>query len=156
MRTVTWWLLLGWFAVGVILGSGMAMFMLRDGREPPPFPVVAAAVPVVVLLILLWWGWQIRRYTAGKPSRLSAVAANRVAALALACSYSGVLLTGLFTLMAMLYWLSGSTEYIRGQVLSVGLTALASLGLAIGGLVVERWCRVDENDDELRGAPAQP
>ncbi|MFT0847388.1 DUF3180 domain-containing protein [Actinomycetaceae bacterium L2_0104] len=156
MRTVTWWLLVGWLAGGVILGSGITMFLLRNGREPPPFPAATALVLVIALAVLLWWGWQIRRFKARKSSLISAASASRIAALALASSYSGALLAGMFSMMAVVYWMNGSTEYIREQVTVLGLAALSSLALTIGGLVVERWCRLDDSDDAVQSPGARP
>lgn len=130
------------------------MFILRDGGEPPPFPDSCTLILLMLLLILLWWGWQIRRFKARKSSRVSAVTASRVAAFALASCYSGTLLTGLFAMMAVLYRMNGSTEYVREQAMSVALSALTSLALAVGGMVVERWCRLNRSDDTARSARA--
>ena len=142
-------MLVGWLAAGVILGSGISMVILRGGGDPPHFPMACAFVLLVELVLLLWCGRQVRRFTSRQSSRVSAVTASRVAAFALAACYSGMLLLGLFAMLVMLYWTSGSTEYIRDQVLSVGLAALASFGLVIGGLVVERWCRLDDSGDDV-------
>lgn len=126
-----------WLAAGVLLGVLVSLILLRG--DPPPFPAPTAAVPVIIALVLLWGGWQVRRFKVGKRDEAPSVL---VAALALASSRAGLLLAGLFGILAMAYAHAGSTDFLHTQVLASAAASLTSLLLAGSGWLAERWCRL--------------
>ncbi|MGO1594336.1 MAG: DUF3180 family protein [Ancrocorticia sp.] len=129
---------LAWLAAGALLGM-IAGFVAALIDALPPFPAATAFVPLIVAGGLMWWAWQVRRFKAGKRENVPAVP---VAALALASSRAGLLLTGFFAVIAAAYWSAGSTDFLRSQILAAGATALAGLALAVCGFIAERWCRI--------------
>lgn len=128
---------MAWLTAGLLVGVVIGLLVIRRDA-PPPFPAPTALVPLLIAGTLMTWAWQVRRFKAGKRESVSGVP---VAALALASSRAGASLTGLFGVVAAAYWSTGSTDYVRTQLIAAGAAALASLILTICGLIAERWCR---------------
>ena len=73
--------------------------------------------------------------------------AARVAVLAKASAYAGGMLTGWYVAQAVAL-LTQLTSGRRDRLIVAAVTALACAGLAVAGLVAQRWCRLPPDDDE--------
>ncbi len=156
MKLTPWWLIPGWLALGTILGICLTMFFLRGGGVAPPLPKITPLVVLAVVVVLLWAGWQVRRVKERKPAAIGGPGASSVAVFAVASTYSGALLLGVFGVMSALYWIDAVGHYMLVQAITAGCTAAASLILSVVGFVVERWCRIsgDDGDSSPKGAGA--
>ncbi|WP_371152831.1 DUF3180 domain-containing protein [Buchananella felis] len=140
---------------GAVFIVALAMLLAADrmGVLAPPVLWVTAVPLFITGVVTLGVGRQVRRRD-GKRA-LTGVAAARVVALAFACAYLGSGLLGYFAahLVAALPHLSA--PYPREQALYAAACAAASVFLVVSGLVVERWCLLDDDDegtDSSRGA----
>jgi predicted small integral membrane protein len=104
---------------------------------------VALAVVAVIVGTAAWTTWrqlQVRRERI-EPHR----ALNRLA-LARASAYVGALVAGAYTGYA-LSWLGLVSELAGEQASRAACAALAGAVICVGGLVLERACRVRKDDD---------
>ncbi|MDO4887562.1 MAG: DUF3180 domain-containing protein [Actinomycetaceae bacterium] len=143
---------LGHLAFAASFGGGLAViacaFMLADGRAPGPVPATLFLPILAVALGIFANGWRVRRMRQGKATRMRPLQAARVAVFAQACSRSGAFFVGLAGVCALLFSRTGRTAYVHEQVLALGLAAIASLLLTGAGWLTERWCAVDEDEDD--------
>lgn len=143
-----------WQAVVLaFLGAGMVGWLvwttvIGRGGSPPIVPWTVAAVLVLLAAIVLWLGLAVRQYQRGKRPDLDPIRAARTAVLAKASSYAGGLLAGWYGAQTLVLLLDLANEPIRTGALSAGLATLAAVGLAVVGLVVERFCRLPPPSDE--------
>lgn len=124
-----WWLAgghpplrVGWFAGVILLGMG---------------------VVVVVTGARMW------RMRHGR-THVEPVVAARILGLAQASALTGAVVAGLHLGQAIA--LAPDAGFAGRGELAVkwGVAALGALVLAAAGLLVQRWCRIDEDDDEGR------
>lgn len=154
MRTTPWpWLVL---VATLAAGVGYGLLRMLEGRGATVLPPSALSW-VVVLVIALGVGiagWNVRQFTRGKRPGLDPLLAARTVVLATAAAYTGALLSG---------WYAGHILLVLGDLAFAGRRAvavaalialLASVVLAVTGLVVERWCRVPPPQDGKPGSPA--
>jgi len=134
--------LVGWFAWTTVV---------RQGGLPPSVPWTVAAVLVLLAGIVLRLGLAVRQYQRGKRPDLDPIRAARTAVLGKASAYTGALLAGWYGAQTLVLLLDLANEPMRTGALSAGLATLAAVGLAVVGLVVERFCRLPPPGDE---APA--
>lgn len=153
-------------AVTAVAGWLLLDLLIRQGGARPPLPWPAALGPVVVAVVVLILARDVRRTARGeKPAgrRVDPLVAARVAVLAKASAYAGGLLTGWYVAQAVAL-LTQLTSGRRDRLIVAGVTALACVGLAVAGLVAQRWCRLPPDDDETAapgsgldaGEPAAP
>ena len=155
MKRTQWWELIGWAAGGIIIGVIAGKLLVRGGHSPVPFPIVAALIPLAVAIYLSWEGWQVRRLKKRKRTRLSPLGAARVLVLAWSCSRGGSVLAGASGALALMYSYAGSSHYVTIQVIALLTTGATNVLLVAAGLVVEHWCRIDD-DEEAPGAEGSP
>ena len=153
MKRTAWWMLLGWCAAGVCVGIVGGDLFLARGRTPITIPLYGGGVPLIAGLLLTWQGWQVRRLRFGRRSRVSRLGAARVLVLAWSCSRAGAVLAG----VSGGYWLmvrrAGSSAFLTEQMNACVIAFLGSVALCGAGVVVEKWCHID--DDAAPGsAPA--
>lgn len=141
-----------WLATGLVLGELLRRFLYSNPIHIPVF----TGLPVFALaLALVWMGWRVRALKTGKDRSLSRLAAARVFFMAVASSRAGALITGVSFVVALSYFLGISTSFIRGETLSWGVLCLSSIALLGAGLLAERWCCID-GDDEDGKTSSQP
>lgn len=142
-----------------VLGAtiGFATVLLWDaftGRTLP-VPLTAALTLVLLALALFFWGLAIRPRLLGKPDTrpLSPFVAARTAALAMAASRTGAIVTGFYLGTAIVFAMNFSTPiaaerfwYALGCVSGAVLVTLAALWL-------EYLCRLSDKDDDETPSP---
>lgn len=149
---------------GVLLGVGLVAWLLLDayratGAVGPLVPWPTGALPVTLAAALVVYGRRVRRLVDGEPTTLTPLGAARVAVLAQASSRVGAGVTGFYGALLAVNLAGPASPLYRGQALPVALAAAGFLVLTIAGWVVERWCRLPEDDDEDkpgRAGPADP
>ncbi|MBO0844939.1 MAG: DUF3180 domain-containing protein [Nocardioides sp.] len=139
--------LLACAAVGLI-GGWLFHRMLDRGNSVPP--TVSWAQPLALLLVaaILWFtAWSTRRTVQQRPGRLSPHQAVNRLVLARACAYVGALAAG-FYLGYAVSWLGVQTSDLAGQrVFRSACACVAGILVVVGGLLLERACRVPPEDD---------
>lgn len=139
--------LVAWALVG--LAGGVLFYrVLEQGTGVPP--TVSWAQPLALLLvaaILAGTAWSTRRTLRQRPRRLSPHQAVNRLVLARACAYVGALAAG-FYLGYALSWIGVDSSVLAGQrVFRSACAGVAGLLVVVGGLLLERACRVPPEDD---------
>ncbi|WP_370891104.1 DUF3180 domain-containing protein [Janibacter sp. GXQ6167] len=129
-------------ACALVTAFGTAMI-----AEMPRVPWIAIGLLVLMAVIVLAIGWPVRRHTHGG-KRVESLRAARVLGLAQASALTGAGVAGVYLgpllrLLPDLGWADSSERALR-----LGLAVLAALAVVVAGLVVQAWCRVNEDDDE--------
>ena len=139
--------LVAWALVGFV--AGVVFHRLLDRGTGIP-PTVSWAQPLSLLLVaaILWsTAWSTRRTLQQRPRRLTPHQAVNRLVLARACAYVGALVAG-FYLGYAASWLGVDTSDLAGQrVFRSACAGAAGILIVIGGLLLERACRVPPKDD---------
>jgi hypothetical protein len=139
--------LVAWAVVG-FAGGVLFYRVLAQGTGVPPR--VSWAQPLALLLVAAILGgtaWSTRRTLRQRPRRLSPHQAVNRLVLARACAYVGALAAG-FYLGYAVSWIGVDTSVLAGQrVFRSACAGVAGLLVVVGGLLLERACRVPPEDD---------
>ena len=137
-------------AVFVIVAgaSWVALKLLSGGgRELPSTSWLAVFIFVALGLGLLVAGRPVKRLVAGRATRpLNPLYAARVLAMAQAAALTGAGIAGWYAAQILLLVPDADIPSQQLQILVLGILTLVAAGLAAIGLVVQRWCRLDEPD----------
>lgn len=148
MRRTPWPRLL----VVAVLTAGVVLLGLRfaEGRGATvlPVPLLSSLVVALIAAVVLGLGWNVRQYTRGKRPGLDPILAARTVVLATASAYTGALLTGWYGAHALLVLGDLHIDARRELAVSTVPALVCTVGLAVVGLVVERWCEIRGDDDE--------
>ena len=140
--------LVAWALVGFVAGWMFHWYLDRGTSTPP---TVSWAQPLALLLVAaILWGtaWSTRRTLHQRPLRLSPHQAVNRLVLARACAYVGALVAGFYFGYAA-SWLGVETSDLAGQrVFRSACAGVAGILIVVGGLLLERACRVPPEDDE--------
>jgi Kef-type K+ transport system membrane component KefB len=143
--------------VGAAVGWGL--FVVVDGwtGRSLPVPVLAGSALWLLGIALIVWGSVIRpRLRANIDRRkspgvdpLPILVAARVAAVAMAASRVGALITGLYAGITIATVASGLTTPATQQTLLAAVLAASGAAVVAGaGLRLERWCLLPGDDDD--------
>ena len=137
-------------AVAVIVAgaSWVVLKLLADGgRDLPSTSWLAVFIFVALALGLLVAGRPVKRLVAGRATRpLNPLYAARVLAMAQAAALTGAGIAGWYAAQILLLVPDADIPSQQLQILVLGILTVVSAGLAAVGLVVQRWCRLDEPD----------
>ncbi|MET0449207.1 MAG: DUF3180 domain-containing protein [Aeromicrobium sp.] len=147
-RPISALLVVALLAVGIIAGRLTPPLIIRLDGTPPrlgwiaPLTLLAGAVGVGTLA---WSTWQSLHR---KHERMTAEHGIRMLSLAKSCAVVGALVAGYYGGFALAYLdtldsMLGRERFIRGLA-----AAIASLLLLVAALLLERACRLPEDDDE--------
>ena len=136
-------------AVAVIVGgaSWVVLKLLQGGgRDLPTTSWLAVFIFVALGLGLLLAGRPVKRLVAGRATRaVNPLYAARVLAMAQAAALAGAAIVGWYLAQIVLLLPDADIPSQQLQILILGILALAAAGLGTVGLVVQRWCRLDED-----------
>jgi hypothetical protein len=137
-----------WAAVGLVAGWVFHWFSDRGANVPPQVPWIQALALFLVACILGGTAWSTRRTIAHHPGSLSPHQAVNRLVLARACAYVGALAAGVYIGYAV-SWLGVSSSVIAGQrAFRSACAGVAGILIVVGGLLLERACRVPPEDVE--------
>jgi Protein of unknown function (DUF3180) len=137
-------------AVAAIVGcaSWIILRLLQaSGHDLPGSSWIAAALFAVLGFGLIAAGRPVKRLVAGQATRpVHPLYAARVLAMAQAAALGGAALVGWYVAQILLVLPDADIPSQQLRILEVGVLALTAAGLALVGLVVQRWCRLDDDD----------
>jgi Protein of unknown function (DUF3180) len=140
--------LVAWALVGLVAGWFLHWTTDRGTGTPP---TVSWAQPLALLLVAaILWGTALstRRTVHQRPRRLSPHQAVNRLVLARACAYVGALAAGFYVGYAV-SWLGVQSSVLADQrVFRSACAGVAGILIVVGGLLLERACRVPPEDDE--------
>lgn len=130
---------------------------ISNGSTPMLVPALAWVVPLIIAVVLLALAWQVRRYQRGDRA-VDPILAARTYVFALACSRGGAILAGVAAGLALAYAHTGPTASLTQPMWELVFVALACVALVAAALVAERWCKIDDTEDDDDAPPrgAQP
>lgn len=138
-------------AVGVtVVGTLLLRLLETRGTYLPGAAWVEVVALVLLAALVLWAGLSVRAYQRGDKPDLDPLRAARTFAMAKAAAYTGALLTGRYAAAVLVVLPQLEVEARRGQAIVSGAAVVAAVGLAVVGLVVEKFCELPprENDGE--------
>lgn len=133
--------------VTALLSGVVASLATRSPADLPRVPWLAIGLLVLMAVVVLVVGWPIRRHTHGE-KRVDSLKAARILGLAQASALTGAVIAGVYLgplllVLPDLGWSPSAERAVR-----FGAGTLAALLVVVAGLVVQAWCRVNEDDDE--------
>jgi hypothetical protein len=142
-------------STGVLAWLGLR-FWEDAGNLLPPVPWTALAGIIALAVAVVVAGLPVRRWQSGRRmARLDPLVAARTVVLAKAAAYTGAVISGWYAAQAVVI-LPDVVGARRTRLLLASLSAIAAIGVAGAGLLVQRWCRLppddNDNDDEQVGA----
>lgn len=139
----------GGFTVGVVI--------TRDGSLLPRPPLVAGLLLVVMGGLVLWLARPVRRYLQGRATvPLDPIQAARTVVLAQAAALTGAAASGWFVGQLVVLVRDLSLVANQERVLPFVLMLVASVVLAVAGMVAQHWCRVEPPDETGEGEEGTP
>ena len=145
--------------VGVLAATGsflIGLAITRDGSLLPRPPWLAGVLLVVMAGLVVWLARPVRRYLEGRATvPLDPIQAARTVVLAQAAALTGAAAAGWF--VGQLAVVLGDLSLVanQGRILPYLLLLLASLALAVAGMVAQHWCRIEPPEDQ-NGTAAAP
>jgi hypothetical protein len=134
-------------AVGLVAGWVFHQVTDTSTGVPPQVPWLQPLALFLVACILGGTAWSTRRTIAQHPGSLSPHQAVNRFVLARACAYVGALAAGVYIGYAV-SWLGVSSSDMAGQrAFRSACAGVAGLLIVVGGLLLERACRVPPEDD---------
>jgi signal transduction histidine kinase len=144
--------------VGLVV-TGLSWLVLRlalnGGADLPDPSWIGIVILVAIALGVVVAGRPVKRLVAGTATRtVHPLYAARVLAMSQAAALGGAAVFGWYAAQLLLALPDSDVSSQQQRILLLGGLALAAAGLSAVGLLVQRWCRLDEDDDRID--PADP
>lgn len=132
--------------------AGLSWVLLRlttaGGRDLPEASWLGVVIFVAIGLGLVAAGRPVKRLVAGTATRtVHPLYAARVLAMAQAAALGGAAFVGWYAAQVLLVLPDADVTSQRQRILLLGLLTLAAAALSGLGLLVQRWCRLDDEKD---------
>jgi hypothetical protein len=114
---------------------------------PPQVPWAQPLALVLVAAILVGTARSTRRTITQHPGRLSPHQAVNRLVLARSCAYVGALAAGVYVGYAISWLGDGSSDIAGQRAFRAAVAGVAGILVVVGGLILERACRVPPEDD---------
>lgn len=149
--------------VAGVLGYVVLRLVVANGTGLPAVGWMSSVVLFFIAGGILAAGLPIKRLQDGRPGPrpVGMLRAARTVVLAQASALTGAAVMGWYAAQGVILLGDADMPSVRDRLWPVAATVLAGLLLAICGLVVQRWCRIDDSDPHRRGpsggaSPATP
>jgi hypothetical protein len=134
--------------VAAVAGWVGVRLWLSGGHEVPTVPWTTPGVLLLVAVAVVVLGWPVRRWTRGHRDRpLDPLRAARTVVLAKAAQYAGALFAGWYLGLGLAVLPTVDVGPRRSVLLRAAVTGVAAVVVWLAGVLVERWCRVDDSGD---------
>lgn len=130
-----------------LMAWGIATLTLRVAGWFAGPPLWVAIPPLVISLVLLVLGWQVRQLRERRLSAMPPSSAPAVAAAAKAASVVGAVVAGYYLGFLPLILTESGSPMLSALILRSAVCAAGYLLLLGAGMVVERWCHIELDDD---------
>ena len=134
--------------VAAVVGWVGLRAWLTAGHELPAVPWATPGVMLLAALAVVALGWPVRRWTRGLRDRpLDPLRAARTVVLAKAAQFAGGLLGGWYVGLVLAVLPTADVGARRSVLLRAGASVVAAVLMWLAGVLVERWCRIDDTGD---------
>ncbi|MEI2766374.1 MAG: DUF3180 domain-containing protein [Dermatophilaceae bacterium] len=142
----------------VIGAGGYGLLRAAGGASALPSPGWAGVLLLVVMAAGVYAaGLPVRRLRAGRPTaRMSPLRAARTLVLAQAAALSGAGLVGWYAAQALLLVPDLDVDSQRSRLWPLLALAAAGVLLVVSGMLVQRMCRLDDDERAGRSTGADP
>lgn len=130
-----------------LIAWGIATFALGVSGWFAGPPLWVALPPLLISLVLLALGWQVRQLRERRLSAMPPSSAPVVAAAAKAASLVGAVVAGYYLGFLPLILTEPGSPMLSALILRSAVCAAGYLVLMSTGMVVERWCHIELDDD---------
>lgn len=143
--------------LSVVLGWAVTEIVYSAFGRTLPVPWTAAATLAILAMALFFWAIMLRPRIAGKKGTkaVSPFVAARTAALAMAASRTGAIVSGFYIGVAVEMTSRFENVYVRGQLWSAVAAVIAGLFMVLASLWLEHICRLPGGPDEDKPKPAE-
>lgn len=130
-----------------IISWGVGRWWMSGGHSAPQIGWLTGGLLVAMAVVVVLTGSRMWRMRRGR-THVEPVVAARILGLAQASALTGAVMGGVY-LGQTLVLLPDMNYAGRGALmLRFALAALGGLLLVVGGLLVQSWCRIADDDDE--------
>lgn len=148
MRRTSLRVLVALFVVVGLLSWALLVSLDAAGVFPQFNSWYTAVFAVVVSAWLLWRGRAVKKLKEHEKTTITAVGAARVVAAAKAAALTGAIVAGIGAGLVATYLPHLASPLGKANVVDGAVTVLASAGMTVVALVVERWCEIPPPSDE--------
>ncbi len=145
-----------WVTVGLVIGLLVRPVAVRLDASPPRVGWGAATTLLVVALVVGAFAWNTWQSLHKKHERMTSDHAAKMLALSRSCVIVGALFGGGYGGFALAFVNDLDTPLGQERAVNGGVAALAGLLLLVAALLLERACRLPEDDDEEPAGDATP
>ncbi|MGH3498284.1 MAG: DUF3180 domain-containing protein [Nocardioidaceae bacterium] len=136
--------------VGLAIGGVFPLISERGNRVAPNVPWSAIGALAFLAAVLGGFAWTTWRTLHRRRLPMDARRAVNLLVLGKASALVGALLAGAYIGFGVHYIGSMNVDLPRSRVIHSLLAMLASIGVGVGGLLLERACRVPRDPDDKR------
>lgn len=130
-----------------VLSWGAGRWWISGGNAALQVGWLAGALLIGMAVIVVVTGSRMWRMRHGR-THVEPVVAARILGLAQASALTGAVMGALYLGQALVLVPDVGYAGRGGLALRFGLAALGGLLMTVGGLLVQSWCRVDDDEDE--------
>lgn len=130
-----------------VLSWGIGRWWLSGGNAALQIGWLAGALLLGMAVVVVVTGSRMWRMRHGR-THVEPVVAARVLGLAQASALTGAVMAGVYLGQALVLVPDITFAGRGGLVLRFGAAALGGLLMAVAGLLVQSWCRIEDDDDE--------
>jgi MFS family permease len=139
-------------AVVALVGYAVLRFWVGGGHSAPQVSWGGAVLLLAMAVGVYVVGVPVRRYRLGRPNAkgrrpMTALRAWRTLVLAQAAALTGAAATGWYVAQGLILLPNLDVPTVRGQGLRVAALTAGSMAIVAAGLMVQRMCRLDGDDD---------
>ena len=145
-----------WVAIGLVIGLLVRPLAERLESSPPRVGWGAAATLFVVAVVVGALAWSTWQSLHKKHERMTSDHAAKMLALSRSCVIVGALFARGYGGFALAFVNDLDTPLGHERAVNGGVAALAGLLLLVAALLLERACRLPEDDDEEPAGEATP
>lgn len=157
-RGVTLQLVAGVAAVVTVLSyAGLHLWVSR-GNANPAVSWVGAVLLLAMAVLIYALGLPVRRYRLGEPNAngrrpMTALRAMRVLVLAQAAALTGAAASGWYLAQILVLVPNLDIPSVRGQAIELAVLLIGAIAVVVAGLLVQRMCRIDDDDAPPNASP---
>lgn len=145
-----------WVATGLVIGLLVRPISVRFDASPPQVGWGAATTLFVVALVVGALAWNTWQSLHKKHERMTSDHAAKMLALSRSCTIVGALFAGGYGGFALAFIGDLDTPLGHERAVNGGVAALAGVLLFVTALLLERACRLPEDDDDQTASDATP
>jgi hypothetical protein len=145
-----------WVTVGLVIGLLVRPVAVRLDASPPRVGLGPATTLFIVALVVGAFAWSTWQSLHKKHERMTSDHAAKMLALSRSCVIVGALFAGGYGGFALAFINDLDTPLGHERAVNGGVAALAGILLLVAALLLERACRLPEDDEDAKNGESAP